>query len=91
MSRTKGSINKKLENLADTAERIGVDIFEVLCLFAKGDHKALGLKDPLTPDTRLHAVKEAAKYLYSQRRAVELSNSEDTGFKVIIEDYQGKK
>lgn len=81
---SKGILNVRVET---TAHRLGVDPFEVLCLFAKGDWKALGYKeqskisftnagiefeeDIITPDHRLAAAKEAAKYLYSQRRSVE--------------------
>lgn len=56
------------------AQRVGVDPFEVLCLFAKGDHKTLGC-DVVTTDQRLQAATAAAKYLYSQKRSVEHSQT----------------
>lgn len=85
----KGSITRKVEL---TAERLGVDPFEVLCLFAKGDWAALGYPAEtktsftsagiefdeylISPENRLSAAKEAAKYLYSQKRSVEVSQND---------------
>lgn len=77
-----------------TAERLNVDPFEILCLFAKGDWKGLGyeaetrvsftsagieFEEPIiTCGDRLSAAKEAAKYLYTQKKAVEHSHSDLT-------------
>jgi len=107
MGRPKGSANRQTIDLEDKAKSLGVDPFEILLLFAKRDWSALGYEEEfeerltkdggvfyvphISADLQMNAAKEASKYLYSQKRAVELSNSEDTGFKVIIEDYQGKK
>lgn len=104
--RVKGTPNKKTQELHDIAAQVGVCPFEVLCLFAAEDWKGLGwtsatvtrvLKDGgtieverISPETRLNAAKEAAKYLYPQRKAVEVSNAEDEGFKVIVQDYLSK-
>jgi hypothetical protein len=102
----KGAKSAKTRTVEETAERVGVDLFEVLCMFAKGDWKGLGYEDEketkftsagiefeeyrIKPDLRLHAAKEACKYLYSQKRAVELTNPDGTGFKIIVEDYSKK-
>jgi hypothetical protein len=45
---------------------------------------------PIEIGDRLHAAKEACRYLYPQRKAVEHTTGEE-GFRVILEDYTGKK
>jgi hypothetical protein len=101
--RTKGTPNKDTLPLREMAERIGVNPFEVLLRFAAGDWQGLGYdkkcttkwtgsgieyeEDTITPLMRLTAAKEAVQYLESKRKAIELSNSGESGFKVIIEDY----
>lgn len=96
--RKPGTPNKKTDELYETAKRCGIDIFETLCLFAKGDWKTLGYKNEgskvgkqgdayilveytISPELRLHAAKEAAKYLYPQRKALDLGvlNPTDQG------------
>lgn len=42
-------------------------------------------------ETRANAAKEACKYIMPQRKAVEVSNPEGQGFRVIIEDFTEKK
>lgn len=70
-----------------TIERLEIDPFEVLCLFAKGDWESLGYSGEtkisftaagiefdeylIPPELRFSAAKEAAKYVYSQKKAVE--------------------
>lgn len=44
---------------------------------------------PISSDLRIHAAKEACKYLYPQRKAIEHS-SDATGFKIVIEDFVSK-
>lgn len=44
----------------------------------------------IKPEFRLAAAKEACKYYFAQKKAVEHSTSED-GFKIIVEDYTSKK
>jgi hypothetical protein len=65
---------------------LGVDPFEILLLFAKGDWKGLGYKsetvvkyshgnpyktDVITADHRLKAASEASQYLHPKRKAIE--------------------
>lgn len=90
--KTKGTRNKINRDVTATAARLGVDPFEVLCLFAKGDTKALQLppKARVSPNQRLAAAIQACKYLYSQKRAVEIKNPDGTGFVVKVEDYTVK-
>lgn len=85
--RKAGTPNKSAVDLQEIADRIGVNIFEVLCLIAKGDMAALGEEKKIDINARLGAAKEAAKYLYSQRKAVELSGSETDPFVISIHDY----
>lgn len=85
----KGQKNHKSKLVEEIAGRLKCNPFEVLCHFANGDWKSLGydaecyFKETETgavkmgyvvsPDMRLQAAKEAAKYLYAQRRAIEIS------------------
>lgn len=105
--RQKGTKNKSRTAVEETAARLKVNPFEVLCLFAKGDWKALGYEAEcyfaekpdgavkmgyvISPEMRVTAAKEASKYLYPQKKALEVSTDETKGFKVILEDYTGKK
>lgn len=80
---------KKNKTCEEIAKKIGIDPFSVLCLFAKGDWESLHLESPkkITPSMRLDAAKDACKYLHSQKKALEVSNADDKGFKVEIIDY----
>lgn len=91
--RQKGTKNKSTISVEETAKRLGVDPFEVLCLFVKGDKKALGLKGKaeISASFRLAAAQTACRYLYSQKRSVEITNPDGTGFRVSIVDYSTKK
>lgn len=103
--RKAGVPNKKTALIADVAERLGVNPFEVLCLFAANKWKELGytgskhidsetgtewFESPISLDIRMNAAKEACKYLYPQRKAVQLSTDEESGFRIVIEDYAAK-
>lgn len=103
--RQKGSLNKRTQLVEDIAARFDLDPFEVLMLFMMGDWKALGYENEcyfaekpdgeikmgyvIPPELRMNAAKEASKYLYAQKKAVELSSGE-TGIKIIVEDYLKK-
>lgn len=72
--RPKGLPNKNTKTLMERAEALGVDPFKILLLFANNDWKGLGYtENSITNDQRLNATKEASKYLYPQRRAIEVS------------------
>lgn len=104
--RPKGAINKKTAQLEDVAKRLKCDPFEILCHFANGDYKALGYEAEcffsekpdgavkmgyvISPDLRVHAAKEAIKYLHAQKKAVELSANPESGFKITVIDYSKK-
>lgn len=84
--RKKGTPNKDTIPLEEKAKEIGVDPFEILLKFAKGDWEGLGFKsatitrigkngeayevDAITPDHRLKAASEACQYLYPKRKAI---------------------
>lgn len=89
----KGTRNKSKVAVEETAARLGIDPFEVLCLFAKADWQTLGFERPdsISPHMQLKAATNACKYLYAQKRSVEISNPDGTGFKVEVTDYTAKK
>lgn len=106
--RQKGTPNQKTRDARELMERLGFDPLEFLFRTAMGDWKSLGYEkktdtkvlkdggtlevDVIAFDSRLTAAKEAAKYVYPQTKAVELSgNAEGTGFIIRIEDYGKKK
>lgn len=95
MGRPAGSLNKKTQALIDRAEDMGVDPFEILCLVAKGDAKALGYDTSagyrMDIELRFSAAKELAQYIYPKRSAVKVSTGDEDGFKIIIEDYTTKE
>lgn len=64
--RVKGSLNKKTIHfdLQAKCDALGVDPFQKLLEY---------MVYPCEPDIRLQAIKEACKYLYPQRKAVEHS------------------
>ena len=104
--RKKGSLNKRTYEAEALAERLGVDPLEILLLFAKGDWESLGYENEflfsegpegeikprlvITPEMRLNSAKEAVKYLYFQKKAVDHTSDGDAGIKVILEDYTKK-
>lgn len=67
--RKKGSKNRNNQSVQEAVERIGINVFETLLLFAQGNHIALGYSDekPITQQMRLQAVESACKYLYTPR------------------------
>lgn len=89
----KGAKSKFNQDVEATAKRLKIDIFEVILLYAKGDWKELDLfnQNSISPEMQLQAAIQAAKYLYPQKRSVEISNKEDQGFNIIIKDYTVKK
>ncbi len=104
--RKPGVSNKKTIEAESIAERLGCNPLEVLINFAKGDWKALGydsevyhMEKPdgsvkmgfvITPDQRITAASQACKYIYPQKKTVEVSADPDKGLKLIIEDYSSK-
>jgi hypothetical protein len=84
--KVKGSKNKltlaRLEALEQITLEVGINPFKELLLLAR---------DSSEDAIRLMALKEACKYLYAQKKAIEVSGKDDSGIKVIIEDYTSRK
>lgn len=88
----KGVPNKKALHLHELAEKLGVNPFEILLYFAKGDWEALGYDNSIyvressdgttttlgytiTPEVRAKAAIEACKYLFPQKKAIQLDST----------------
>lgn len=84
--RKKGSINKRtLDDLYAMCEKSGVEPFQVFLDLTKSRDEGI----------KLNAAKEAAKYLYFQRRAIETSGPgggpievESSAVKEILADFK---
>jgi hypothetical protein len=103
--RPKGSKNIKLFNAEIVAVRLGIDPIEVLLRAANGDWKGLGYEAEcyftekadgavkmnyvISPEMRLSAAAQAARYLYSTKQAVEVSGGEKA-IQIEIVDYTSK-
>lgn len=98
--RAKGTPNKEAINAQAIAEKLGCDPFEVLLLFAMGDWAELGydeaervvsrgkygdiVEDTIPPALRARAASEACKYLYPQRKAMELKDSDGKNLPIVV-------
>lgn len=86
--RKPGAQNKRTLAVKELAEKMGVDPFEILLNFAKGDWKALGYDSPtvtvvtkqgpfecdvVSPDNRLKAASEVCQYISPKLKAIEHS------------------
>lgn len=86
--RAAGALNKHKAELREKAAALGVDPFEILLLFAKGDWEALGYDEEfierhgkdftnyeyvIDPAVRAKCATEATQYLEPKRKAIELS------------------
>lgn len=93
--RTKGAINKRTKfgpKAHETAERLGIDPFEILLRFAANDWENLGYVsrtrrmlsksgevveiDNIEPSDRIQAAKSASEYLFPKRKSVELTGKD---------------
>lgn len=88
--RQKGTPNKSKLPLLEKAKALGIDPFEVLLLFAKGDWKGLGysnefivniskfgetIRHTIEPSIRAKAASEAAGYMYPKLKSIEIKES----------------
>lgn len=103
--RSKGVPNKDSLGLEERAHARGVDIFQVALDFVTGNYKALGYENEcyfmekpdgavkmgytITPEMRLKACEFLMKYVYPQKKALEIAGATE-GIKIIIEDYSKK-
>lgn len=90
--RKKGTPNRSTQELFEKCKKVGVDPFEILLYFSKGDWKSLGYESEfetrvartgelievrvIEPELRFKAASKAADFLYAKRKAVELSSEE---------------
>ena len=79
--RKAGTPNKATQDLFAICEKHGVNVFESMVILA------VQAEEPKEKFQRLETI---AKYLYPQRKAVEVSADENSGFKIIVEDYRTK-
>ena len=89
--RKKGTANKSSLPLLEKADALGIDPFEILLYFAKGDWKKLGYKkktkeigigmgntievDVIEPELRASAAKSACEYIHPKRKALDISST----------------
>lgn len=79
--RTKGTLNKKTEDLMAICEAKGINVFEAMVELAVTEKH---------PDKKFHKLTEVATYLYSKRKSLEHSGQIE-GIEVTIRDYTSKK
>jgi hypothetical protein len=104
--RQKGSRNKRNLQVEEMATRFDLDPFEILMMVANGDWQGLGFESPkqdivtahgtvselnIKLSDRLHAAKEAAKYLHAQKQSISGSTSQDNQMVLTIHDYTSNK
>lgn len=78
--RRKGSLNKDSIPAEQLASELGVDPFEVLLRFAKGDWEGLGLRiHDITPSMRKDAASDATQYLRAKRTSSKVDVGLDSG------------
>lgn len=97
--RKKGSPNKPTRELKEIAADLGVDPFEVLLHFAKGDFAALGYDECVTkytkagdsyeeptigPELRQKAAKDACEYLYPKLKSIELKGDAKSPLEMFL-------
>lgn len=80
--RKKGTVNKNTQTLQEICAKHNIDVFEAMVMLCIEE----GNKDK-----RFERLKEIAKYIYPQRKAVEHSGELDSKIEVIISDYRSKK
>lgn len=106
MARPKGLPNKRTKEICELIDGSKLGLIEAMIAVLNNDWKTLGLDDAkktqwtssgieyevdaITLDQRIEIMKTLIKYRYSQKQSVEVSTG-DTGIKIVIEDYTGKK
>lgn len=97
--RKKGTPNKFTQDLHELAQEMGVNPFEVLLNFAKGDYKALRLPETtafgsptIPPELRQKAAKDACEYLFPKRKAIEHTGANGADlFAQMLREIDGSK
>lgn len=83
--RTKGVVNRRNGEIAQLAERLGVDVFKILLLIASGNSKALGhmtedlngepIGEKIPLRDRMYAASELAQYIQPKLKSIEHSGT----------------
>jgi hypothetical protein len=105
MGRPKGAKNKHTFQVEEIAHKFDVEPFEIMMRIAVGDWKFFGFDGAtkitytmngieveelnIPMKERAQMAKEASKYLYSAKQAIEVTG--EMGIKVIVEDYLNKE
>jgi len=76
--RKPGTLNRKTQDLFEICEKHNLDVFEGMVILTINEEDTY---------EKFNRLKELAQYLYPKRKAVEMSNAEDKGFKIIFSDY----
>lgn len=62
----------------ERANVLGINPFDILLKFAAGDYEGLGYdQNCISPDLRMSAASQAAKYLYPQLKAIDMKVESD--------------
>lgn len=80
--RVKGTKNRFTADLEAKCEAQGIDPFTLMLEY---------LTQPCDPQLRLKAIQEVCRYLYPQRKALEIDQKVDGGIEVVIKDYTTNK
>lgn len=79
--RKKGTPNKIDTDVAAKCQEMGLDVFGAMIEIALTGND----------DQRFAMLKELAQYVCPKKKAIEMSNAEDKGFRVVVENYTDKK
>lgn len=96
--RKKGQKNKDSIPLEEKCKELGVDPFEILLHFASGNWKKLGYKSEtktifgnnfsneeynIEPSIRSKAAAEACQYVYSKRKAIDVTHNHQEPLNIV--------
>lgn len=104
--RVKGIPNKPTQELRELADKLGVNPFEILLMFAKADYDGLGIMEyrtikgkdgstfqepTISPELRQKAAKDACEYLFPKLKQVEINDpGRDDAIKETLEAFLKK-
>jgi hypothetical protein len=85
--RTKGTPNKRSLQVEEMAAQYKLDPFDFLMKVVNNDWEGIGVEpDKITTDHRIQAAKFASKYLYSEKKPLELDVNKQS-ITIEIKDY----
>ena len=68
---------------------LGYDSSVIICEKEEGNGRGQFMKYTISPELRAQCAKDACKYLYSQKQAMQVSGT--VGIKFVFEDYAKKE